>query len=718
MLDRRGFLKFIGGVAVGTLATPVVWKGLDDISIWSQNWPWIPSLQYGNHENTYIRTVSKMCPSAAGTKIRLVGDRPVRVLADPESPLGGGVSALAETEVQMRYSPARLKRPLLRNSDGGYREISWEEAEKLLSAKLAAAKDHANDRSGMVSHDGLVCISGDENGTMTELLSGLSAQIGGKCFLMPSDAQATAQAWNLMGGRGRAGFDIPNSDYVFAVGANVLETWGTVVANRRAWGNARPAGGEPSMRLAYAGPVQNNTAAGADLWLPIKPGTELYLLLGVAHQLIKDGAAAPVAGLDALKALVAKWTPEKACEVTGLMPDRFAAVVADLKKAKKPVVVVGSDMDQGGGTGPVRLGIAINMLLDRVNKEGGMRIIPLAPTVIKGAASPDALMGNDLVGYAADMAEGRMPEVDVLMIYEANPVYSLPGKNMEAVFRKSGFSVAFTCFFDETARRCDLVLPNALGLERYDDVSHPFGYGKFLYALVQPVAEPLHQARPAGEVLIGMGRRLGLDLGVTDVVAMLKAKAFAIGADWGSLSEGNAYESDIVVPGKTLACRFTPDEVQRVGSLADTLKGGALPGKELAVAFVGKLALGTSETAIPPFNTKTITNDELEKNTLVAAVNSATLKKLGLYEGNVVTLSNAAGQVRARLRVFEGVTNDTVALTLGFGHTAFGEFNDGKGMNVMTLVTPVSEPGFAGMAAWSFAGLPVWNDTRVNVAQA
>ena len=118
MLDRRGFLKFIGGAAVGTLATPVVWKGLDDISIWSQNWPWIPSLQYGNHENTYVRTVSKLCPAAGATKIRLVGGRPVRVLSDPESPLGGGVSALAVTEVQMRYSPARLKRPLLRNSPG------------------------------------------------------------------------------------------------------------------------------------------------------------------------------------------------------------------------------------------------------------------------------------------------------------------------------------------------------------------------------------------------------------------------------------------------------------------------------------------------------------------------------------------------------------------------------------------------------------------------
>ena len=262
MLDRRGFLKFIGGAAVGTLATPVVWKGLDDISIWSQNWPWIPSLQYGNHENTYVRTVSKLCPAAGATKIRLVGGRPVRVLSDPESPLGGGVSALAVTEVQMRYSPARLKRPLLRNSDGGYREITWEEAEKLLLEKLAAAKKQTE-------HDSVVCISGDENGTMNELLAGFAAQTGsGRFFAMPSDAQATAQAWKLMGGRGRVGFDIPNSDYVFAVGANVLETWGSVVVNRHAWGQARPAGAEPAMRLAYAGPVQNNTAA----WPPPPEG--------------------------------------------------------------------------------------------------------------------------------------------------------------------------------------------------------------------------------------------------------------------------------------------------------------------------------------------------------------------------------------------------------------------------------------------------------------
>lgn len=705
MLDRRGFLKFIGGAAVGTLATPVIWKGLDDISIWSQNWPWIPSLQYGNNENTYIRTVSKLCPSAGATKIRLVGGRPVRVLSDPESPLGGGVTALAATEVQMRYSPARLKRPLLRSPDGAYGEITWEEAEKLLLEKLAAAKKQAG-----CDHDSVVCISGDENGTMNELLAGFAAQTGsGHFFAMPSDAQTTAQAWRLMGGRGRVGFDIPNSDYVFAVGANVLETWGPVVVNRHAWGQARPAGAEPAMHLAYAGPVQNNTAAGADLWLPIKPGTELFLLLGVARQLIKDGVAAPAKGLDEFVELVAKWTPEKVCAITGLMPERFAAVVEGLKKAKKPLVVVGSEMDQGGGTAPVRIGMAINMLLDRVNKEGGMRVIPLAPAAVKGSASYDVLMQGDLVSYAAEMAQGNRPEVGVLMIYEANPVYALPGKDIEAVFKKSGFSVAFTCFFDETARRCDLVLPNALGLERYDDVADPFGYGKFVYALVRPVAEPLYQARPAGDVIIDMAYKLGINLGVSDVVTMLKTKAFNMGADWGSLSDGNVYVSDIVVPQKVLKEILEYGSDSGLSAAIEKAEAQASSGKGLAVAFVNKLGLGTPETAIPPFNTKLITNDELDKNVLVAAVNGATLKKLGLYEGNRVVLTGKAGKVMAKIRVFEGVTNDTVALTMGFGHTAFGEFNDGKGMDVMALVTPSSEPG---------SGLSVWNDTRVNVAQA
>ena len=692
MLDRRGFLKFIGGGAVGTLLTPVVWKGLDDVSIWSQNWPWIPSLQYGNNKNTYVRTVSKLCPSAVGTRIRLVGgDRPVRVLGDPESPLGlGGVSALAATEVQLRYSPARLKRPLKRSADGAYKPISWAEAEKLLAEKLGAAR----------GREGLICVSGDENGTMNELFSAFTAQMGSdKFFVMPGDAQASAAAWSIMGGKGRLGYDFANSDHVFAIGANVLESWGPVVANRRAWGNARPVGGKPTLRLTYAGPVQNNTAAGADTWAPIKPGTELFLLMGLANQLILAGRTAPVSDFEAFRALAAQWTAEKVCAATGLDPKAYQALLTDLLKAKAPLVITGSDCGEGSGAAPIMAGVMVNLLLGNVNNDGGMRIIPVADTVVPGAMPHAALFQQDLVAYADAVAAGQALGGKALVFYEANPVYALPGK-IDALFKKAEFSVSFSCFFDETAAQCDLIIPSALGLERYDDVAYPFGFGEAVYALAQPVAAPLYESRPAGEVLLAAGKALGLKLGFASVVDMLKAKAAVVGADWASLSAGNAFVSRATLPVEGL--------IAQAGILERVLTLPALEGK-LAVAFVSKLALGTPESGLPPFNTKLVTNDELIKNMLVASINGATLKKMGLYDGGRITLSNKSGSVTARIRRFEGVTNDTVALTMGFGHTAFGAFNDGKGMNATTLVTAVNEPG---------TGLTVWTGARVNAAKA
>lgn len=257
-LDRRGFLKFLGGVSVGAVASPIIWQTLDDVSIWSQNWSWIPRLKYG--ENTYHPTLSKLCPSGVGLRVRQVAGRPVRALGNEANPLSlGGISPLAAAEVQLLHSPSRVQQPLKRSDDGAYVAISWEEAGALLKDGLASAK-------GSFS-----CLSGDYNGTMNEMLSGFTAQMGtSNFFLMPHEAQAAARAWDLMGGQGQIGYDVEKSDFILALGANVLESWGTVVRTRRLYSKARPHGAEPVMRLAYVGPVQNSTAAGADFWIDRK----------------------------------------------------------------------------------------------------------------------------------------------------------------------------------------------------------------------------------------------------------------------------------------------------------------------------------------------------------------------------------------------------------------------------------------------------------------
>ncbi len=685
MFDRRGFLKFVGGAAVGTLATPVVWKGLDDISIWTQNWPWIPRLEYGNNDNTYIRTVSKICPSASGIRVRLVGGRPVRVLGDAEHPLSrGGVSALAAAEVQLRYSPARLKRPLKKAPDGAFVSISWEEAERLLAEACSrAGKD-------------LVCISGDENGTMNELFSSFAARLGSRrFFLMPGDAQPAARAWELMGGRGRPGYDLPRSDMVLAVGADVLETWGPVVGNRRAWGDARPAGAEPTMRLAYAGPVQNNTAAGADLWLPVRPGTELPLLLGVAHLLIAAGKRAAVAGFAPFQNLVAAWTPERTAEVTGVPPVRLQQCRDMLLAARRPLVIAGSGMDQGGGAAPLMAAFALNILLDRVNKDGGLRALPVTAPVLEGAADYAAMMRADLGAFVAALGNGREPRPQTLLVYEANPLYALPQQAAEELFKDVPYAVSFSCFLDETARRCDLVIPSALGLERWDDVVYPYGVGETVYSLARPVAEPLFEARPAGETLLRVARALGYDLNCPDVAFLLQLKADAVGANWKRLQAGKAH-TDRAVEKVELVLR--PDLLAQAAEVPPA----AGPG----LAVVGKRSLGTPETGIPVANTKTVTPSELAQGLLVARMNGATARELGLRDGRHITLSNAAGTVRAQVLVYEGVADRTVALTAGFGHTDFDAYNNGKGMNVMRLFELAVEPG-TGLAVWRSPDLKV-----------
>ncbi len=703
MLDRRGFLKFIGGAAAGTLATPVIWKTIDDISIWSQNWPWIPSLDYGNNQNTYVRTVSKLCPSATGVKVRLVGDRPVRVLGDEENPLSrGGITAVAASEVQLRYSPARIKQPLKRSPDGVLVPISWQEAESILAKEFMKAK----------GQDKVLWLSGDENGSINELFSAFINKLGSKrLFVVPGEAQPTAVAWQLLGGRGRVGYDFANSDHVLAIGANVLESWGPVVANRRAWGDARPTAEAARMQLTFAGPVQNNTATGADTWLPIFPDTELVLVMGLLHGLVQSGKALSLGGL---ADLVAPWTPEKVSSVTGLPVEKLNATLEGLVNAKAPLVIVGSALDQGTSPANIMAGLLLNIVLGRLNKDGGVRILPVAGPVAPGAESYTSIMSRDFMTHALAVAHGKEKASSMLVFYEANPVYGLPGgaenKAMQALFDNAGFSVSFTSFLDETAAKCDLVIPAAFGLERHDDVCTPFGVGENMYALVRPVAKPLYEARPVGDVVLSLAAKMGITLGFDSMWAFYKAKITSLGAtvaDWERLRQGYAITSRSTLTGaglfRNIDWQFLLNNAANRAAASAALHHAD---KRLALAVTVKSSLGNAKTAIPPFCTKTITNEQLNKNMLVANVNAATAKEAKLYNNSFIELGNDAGTIKAVVRINENVMDKTVALTAGFGHTAFSVFNAGKGMNALELYSAVVEPGTA-CAIWTNLGVRI-----------
>ena len=693
VFDRRGFLKFATGAGIGVMATPVPWKLLDDVSIWTQNWPWIPRNQRG--PSTFSNVISKMDPSCTPMRVRLVDGRPVRMLPAEDHPLGGGITALSVAEAQMLHSPGRLRRPLIKAPDGGYNELSWATAVALLQEKFTeAGKDTA-------------FISGDETSTINEVCSAFAKGLGSdKVFLMPSEGQCAAKAAELMGLNAQVGYDLEKSDHVLVIGANLLESWGPVVRNRRIFKETRPhpvrgkAKGieeaAPTAPLIYAGSVQNHTACVAQTWLPIYPGTEGILAMGIANMLIAKGRSVDSNDFSAFKALAAIYTPQETARLTGVNLSRLTAVVEELLVAKAPLVIVGSEFCQGAGAAPIMAAFAVNALLGNINRAGGLTLLPPVEAIIPKASPRGDLYKNDLASWLHDA------KPSLLVLHEANPVYALPDpEEVKASLNAIPFKVSFSSFMDETTAMCDLILPLAMGIERLDDVETPYGCGSAIYCVTTPVVEPQANALNTANVLLYIAQQMNMDIGFEMYIDVLKAKALRLGqSSFEVLAVGQAAVSDKTVSLGSFSLR------------ADILEKALQPrtgADKLRLAPYVKLNLGTAKTGIPPYNNKTLRHTELAGDTMTVMMNAATAAKQRLANGDRVMLDSGKRGIAAKLHIFEGVMNDTVAVCLGFGHTALDEFSQDKGANVMELMTATAEPE---------TGLSVWTQTGVAVSKA
>ena len=720
-LDRRSFLTFVAGGAVGTLFTPVIWKTMDDISIWTQNWPWIPRLEYG--PRAYAATTCKLCPAGCGLNIRTAGGRPVVAEGRADHPLSqGGICPLGAAAVQMLYSPSRIKGPMKRQADGTFLSVSWDEAEALLKDKLAAAKG----KSGAVA-----CISGDENSTMNEVLSGLVAQLGSDSFfLMPGEPLTASRAVGSWLNQGIPGYDLENADLVLAFGADLLDSWGTVVRNKKAFGASRPIAGQPTAEYVYVGPMQNTTGGAADQWIPVAPGLEGVLALGIAYHLLQAGMIVPeAADFSAYRShVLGRYNPDYVFRVTGVGPDQVADLAAKLRQAKKPLVVPGSVISQGNGTFSFASAMSLNFLLNPPNSTGGVYLLPDLPAVVGGAMEQDRVRGNDLAAYAQAVLEGRADKPEVLLVYEANPVYGLPrAKDMVKAFDGS-FLVSFSSFLDETAAAADLLLPTPYFLERWDDVQTPSGAGFVSYSVTRPVIKPLFDTKPAGDVVLGLAKKLGLNLGFASFDKVLEAKVAALGTMEGYLvdkvkpwqvhagatptpASGNQWRN--ISRGATWSTA-TALSVQEFMLGVDMLAQAAPPDTDdwtypVRLAPMDSRTFGSRHIAIPPFCLPLLGEQELQGKTFYVQMNSTTARKYGLMAEDRIKLVGPGGECKARVRIFEGVGQNMVVAPLGFGRTAWDEFSRGKGDNIHKALTVRTEPG---------SGLSVWADSRVRIAKA
>ena len=105
-------------------------------------------------------------------------------------------------------------------------------------------------------------------------------------------------------------------------------------------------------------------------------------------------------------------------------------------------------------------------------------------------------------------------------------------------------------------------------------------------------------------------------------------------------------------------------------------------------------------------HSRTLMDVTRNKDALIAEINPETASKFGLGEGDWVLIQSEKGEIKAKVHLFDGAMPNVVYLPLGFGHTAYDDFQQGKGVNPFELFDGTKDP---------LSGFPIWWNTRVQI---
>jgi anaerobic selenocysteine-containing dehydrogenase len=716
----------IGGAA-GTALSPLPWKVTDDISIWSQNWPWIPVPPKG--EISRVNSACTLCPGGCGISVKKVDERVIKIEGLAGHPVNdGGLCPLGNSGAQLLYGPNRIRTPL-KKIDGRWQKISWQDAITEIAAQLRQLRDDG------AAHT-VGWIAGSDRGTVPALFNRFLSVYGSPNFWrMPSMWDSYELALYLtQGTRSMAGFDIENADFILSFGSALIEGWGAPGYMFRAKSKMRNAGG----RMDQIEPRLSKTAAKADHWIAINPGSEGALAFGLAHVIIKeqlynrnfvDGYTHGLS--ERFQQTIDGFPPEIAAKITGISAGTILTLARDFAAARRPLAICGQG--QGHLPGSLQTFLAVhtlNALVGNINQPGGVWAVPEPDYIDWPELEMDAVAVNGLQQPRIDGAGAqrhpharyllhRLPEVinasaesplQVLFIANANPAYSLPDTAAVAkAFEKIPMVVSFSSYMDETSALADMLLPNHMFLERYQDVAGAYGFAKPIISLVQPAVEPRYNTRHVGDAVIQLAKELGHTIGAAfpweDYNSCLEE---TLGDRWDGLIEdgfwvddsysgtqwGDAFETD------STQFEFTNNDIGTLAAYAPVQPEGDEASYPLLLVPFDSMRLASGYVGSPPFMIKALEDTILKGNDVLVEINPATAQQLGLREGRRATLTTPRGAGPVRVRLTQGIMPGVIALPRGLGHTRDDRFLAGKGVNYNQLSGPFDDPASGYNAAW------------------
>jgi len=506
-------------------------------------------------ERKAVPTVCFSCVTR-DPKIAFVEDgRCVKIEGQPNSIRSlGKICAKGQAGVNQIYFPDRILYPLKRagkRGDGKYKRISWDEALSELATRMKKLRDDGHPEKFMYHY-------GRAKGSSSKLPKTVFMGTYGSKTISGHTSICEGGKWTaqeLTWGNHYDNWDFDNTDYVLNFGSGVLEAHTNHIPTAQRLIKAKVDRNVPlitfDVRLSY-------TAAKSTKWEPVRPGTDLAVLLAMNNVVMRedlyDREAFPFikatehinASTDekiaALKKHLAEYTPEWAEKISGVSATNIKKYAQDFAKAKAAVIITYRGLvAHYNGTDGERAAQMLGMITGNINNPGG-RCKAVAPhwkypkgpkvkpkakklKITKGTKSALPTHGEcqSVLKMIKDGSHGRP---DIYFWYCYNPVY-VNGECQENIDILSDeklmpFTVTSNIVYDESSRLADLILPDTSYLERWDWDGNVSPTQVVEYELRQPVVEPLGECRNFSDILCDLARRMDMPLGFENMEEFVK----------------------------------------------------------------------------------------------------------------------------------------------------------------------------------------------------
>ena len=284
-------------------------------------------------------------------------------------------------------------------------------------------------------------------------------------------------------------------------------------------------------KLVVIDPYRTRTARVADWHIPINPGTDVALAMGMMHIIIRDALhdrdyiARYAEGFDELQKRLPKYTPERVSEWTGIPRDDIELLAHEYATRRPAAIRLNYGIQRAQNGGAAVRAVCMLPVITGSWKEvgGGLQLSVSGSFQLNDTAMErtDLMLKSPLgrVARSINMVElGKAltevsgPPVKALMVYNSNPAAVCPEHNLvvQGLLREDLFTVVHEQFFTDTTDYADILLPATTFFEQKDLVK---AYGHLYLQVSQQAIEPLGECKSNVDMFRELALRMGFDDG-------------------------------------------------------------------------------------------------------------------------------------------------------------------------------------------------------------